>query len=96
MFNEGLLATDWFEILALQDPNLAFLKFMQKISDAFDDYIPVVKFNFKAILNPWFNKDLKTLPKDKRKASLKFLRLRDSSSKTAYNRIENHFERVIK
>ena len=33
--------------------------------------------------------------KDKRKAYVKFLRLRDSSSKTAYNRIKNYFERVI-
>ena len=36
------------------------------------------------------------MQKDKRKAYVKFFRLRDSSSKTADNRIKNHFERVIK
>ena len=40
--------------------------------------------------------DFKTLQKDKGKAYFKFSRLRDSSSKTAYNRSKNHFERVIK
>ena len=97
VFNERLLAADWFEILLLQDVNLAFSKFMQKISDAFDVCISVVKSsNFNAKINPWFDKELKTLQKDKRKAYFKFLRLRDSSSKTAYNCIKNHFERTVK
>ena len=62
LFNEGLLAADWFEILAFQDPNRAVLKFMQKISDAFDVCIPVVKSsNFKAKVNSWFDKNLKAL-----------------------------------
>ena len=53
LFNERLLAADWFEILALPDPNQAFPKFMQKISDAFDVCIPVVKpSNFNAKLIP--------------------------------------------
>ena len=79
-----MLAGDWFEIFTLQDPNQAFSKSMQKISDAFDLCIPVVKSShFKAKLNPWFDEDLKTLQKDKRKAYFKFLRLRDSSSKKA-------------
>ena len=48
LFNKRLLATDWFELLPLQDPNQAFSKFMQKISDAFNVIIPVVKSsNFK-------------------------------------------------
>ena len=34
LLNEHLLAADWFEILALQDPNQPFSKFRQKISDA--------------------------------------------------------------
>ena len=45
--------------------------------------------------NSFLDKNLKTSQKDKRKAYVKFLRLRDSSSKTAYNCIKNHFERVI-
>ena len=36
------------------------------------------------------------LQKNKRKAYFKFLRLRDSSYKLAYNRIKNHFQRAIK
>ena len=36
------------------------------------------------------------MQKDKRKAYFKFLIPRDSCSKTAYNRIQDHFERVIK
>ena len=53
LFNERLLAADWFEILALPDPNQAFSKFMQKISDVFDVCIPVVKSsNFNAKLTP--------------------------------------------
>ena len=92
-----MVAADWLEALASQDPYQTFSKFVQKISNAFDDlYSSCKSSNFKAKLNPWFDKDFKMLQKDKQKAYFEFLMLRDSSSKTAYNRIKNHFERVIK
>ena len=77
LFNKHSLAADWFKRLALQDPNQAFSKLMQKLSDAFENCIPVVKSsNSKAKPNLSLDKDLKTLQKDKRKAYFRFSRLR--------------------
>lgn len=96
-FNEQLLSVDWSVICAQTDPNIALSKFLVVLKEVYDSAIPLVKTRkTKAKTNPWFDNELRNLQKIKRKSYFKYLRHKTDSSKTAYNRIRNHYERKIK
>ena len=50
----------------------------------------------KTVSNWWFDGELRRPKKLKAKAYFKFLKKSDVFSKTEYNKIKNHYERVIK
>ena len=50
----------------------------------------------KTVSNMWFDGELRRLKKLKRKAYFKFLKKSVVFSKTEYNKIKNHYERVIR
>ena len=94
-FRQKLNEIKWGFVFTELDPSYAFSKFFETLNEIFINEIPMKKVS-KTVSNMWFDGELRRLKKLKRKAYFKILKKSNVFSKTEYNKIKNHYERVIK
>ena len=96
-FHDILDEHSWDDVYAQNDPDPAFRLFLHKLQFTFNETFPIISRTIlKSKINGWFDAELGSLQKAKRRAYLRFLRNKDSESQLAYHKIRNHYERVIK
>ena len=96
-FLNQLQNISWEEIYEDSDPDHAFNILLYKIQSCFNESFPLCNASKKrSKLKSWFDAELRQLHKTKRSAYYRYLRKKNKETKTTYNKIKNHYERVIR
>ena len=96
-FQELLNEVSWDEVYEQDDLDLAFTRFLEILQIKYNKAFPIVTRNKpKSKINSWLDTELCLLQKEKRTAYLQFLCNNNPESQSAYHKIRNHYETVIK
>ena len=104
-FLNQLQKISWEEIYENSDPDHAFNKLLYKIQSCFNESFPLCGASKKrSKLKSWFDAELRQLHKTKRSAYYRYLSVsvlsvpaeKNKETKTTYNKIKNHYGRVIR
>ena len=91
-FKRRLRETSWDAVKGLDNPNESYVKFIESITQIYDDCSPKTKFKIKSNnkANPWITKGIAKSSKRKQKLYEKFLKNRFNQMKKSI-RITGNF-----
>ena len=96
-FKYALESTSWDCVLNINDTNIAYTLFSEKIKNVFDTSCPIskVKIKQKQLINPWMTNGLKKSSKRKQKLYNKFLKSRTNLDNENYKNYKKIFQKLL-
>ena len=87
----------WDEIVNTEDVNECYSRFVTKLNEVFDRYVPYKRFKCKkSVCNPWMTKGLLKSIRRKHKLYKCYLRNPNESNKRKYDKYRNKLTTVIR
>ena len=95
-FKRRLSETSWDAVKGLDNLNQSYVKFIETITQIYDDCFPKTKFKVKSNkkANPWITKGIAKSSKRKQKLYEKFLKSRSIQNEKIYKDYRKLFETV--
>ena len=95
-FKRRLRETSWDAVKGLDNPNESYVKFIESITQIYDDCSPKTKFKIKSNnkANPWITKGIAKSSKRKQKLYEKFLKNRSIQNEKIYKDYRKLFETI--
>ena len=96
MFNEELEQFDWSSLEIIDDVNLLYDTFLEKLMILYNKHFPIEKktVKIKDIKTPWFSKGMKKSSKQKQKLYIKYLKKKTYETEMQYKNYKNLFEKL--
>ena len=93
-FKRRLRETSWDAVKGLDNPNESYVKFIESITQIYDDCFPKTKFKIKSNnkANPWITRGIARSSKHKQKLFEKFLKNRSIQNEKFYRDYRKLFE----
>lgn len=96
-FKSDLDKTDWTQLLATNDPNIAYNEFSSTLSTLFNNNFPLIKKSRKCVRDkPWITNALKKSSRLKYKLYKKWLQTGSKLDETAYKDYKRVYIRISK
>ena len=99
VLNHELEKEGWEDIYYETNPQTAQILFFDKLSEAFNKSVPIIKHSsksFKKSKTRWITKDILTARKIKERMYKKFIENPSEMNEVTYKRIQNKFNKMIK
>lgn len=93
--NRSLLTTDWTTITTIEDPSQAYTQFIDAITEAYHEHIPLHLTHNKKSHKPWISRALLTSVKRKNKLYSIYLKHKTDRTLNYYKRYKNTLTKLI-
>lgn len=99
VLNHELEKEGWDDIYSETNPQTAYSLFFDKLSEAFNKSVPIIKQSsrsFQKSKTPWITKDILTARKIKERMYNKTIKNPSEMNEVTYKRIQNKFNKMKK